>query len=86
MSLEELICIESVQSSTANIELQATYSIINLRIFTLFEEVCKELEKGILPLLEAHILLYSLQNVPFSDAIKGINLLDALTVCMEKQL
>ena len=86
MSLEELICIETVQSSTANIELQSTYSIINLRMSTLFENVIRELEKGIITLLETHILLYSPRNVPFSDAIKGINLLDALTVCMEKQL
>ena len=55
MSYKELICIETVQSSTANIELQATYSIINLRISTLFEDVLKELEKGIIPLLETRI-------------------------------
>ena len=86
MSLEELICIETVQSSTANIELQATYSIINLRVSILFEEVLKELERSILPILETRVLLYALRNEPFSNKLKGINLIDALTVCMEKQL
>ena len=86
MSLEELICIETVQSSAANIELQATYSIINLRMSTLFEEVFKELEKDILPILETRILLHTLRNEPFSNELKGINLLDTLAVCMERQL
>ncbi len=38
MSLEELICIETVQSSTANIELQATYSIINILDKDIFDK------------------------------------------------
>lgn len=46
----------------------------------------KELEKGILPILETRILLHCLRNVPFLNEIKGINLLDALNVCMEEQL
>ena len=86
MSLEELICIETVQSSTANIELQATYSIINLKVSILFEDVLKELEGGILPILETRVLLYTLRNEPFSSELKGINLLDALIICMERQL
>ena len=86
MSLEELVCIEMIKSLTANIELQATYSIINLKVSKLFRDVLKELERGILPILETRVLLYALKNEPFSNELKGINLLDALTVCMEKQL
>ena len=86
VSLEELVCIEMVKSSTANIELQATYSIVNLKVSKLFKDVLKELERGVLPILETRVLLYALRNEPFSNEINGINLLDELTVCMEKQL
>ena len=75
-----------VKSTTDNIELQATYTILNLKISKLFDDVLKELEKGILPILETRILLHCLRNIPFSNEIQGINLLDALVVCMEKEL
>jgi hypothetical protein len=86
MSLEELINIERVQIASTNTMLQETYSIENLRLSKLFEEVLKELEMSVIPILDVRILLYSLKSVPFTDEVKGSLILEELTTCIRNEL
>ena len=79
MSIEELVCIESIE------DLQATYTILEVKMSKIFEEILRELKKGIIPILETRILLHVLKNEPFSNEMEGLNLLDGLTFCIEKK-
>lgn len=84
MSLEELISIERIE--TALSRLQETYVIDDLLLSRLFNELCTELKKGILPLLDMHILLYVLTVVPFTDEAKGIKISEDLRNCVINEL
>ena len=65
MSLDELISIERVEFERSRI--QETYSVDNLLLSRLFEELITEVKKDILPILDMYILLQALQSVPFTD-------------------
>jgi hypothetical protein len=84
MSLEELISIERIE--TALSRLQETYVIDDLLLSRLFNELCTELKKGILPILDMHILLYVLTVVPFTDEAKGIKISEELRKCVNNEL
>ncbi len=85
MALEELIMLETI-SVDSEVNVKSTYTIINMKLTKLFDEVLTEVEKGILPLLEMHILLYSLRNVAFVDEIESNIILLELKECINQQL
>lgn len=85
MSLEELISLERIENFN-NIRLKETYLVYNLPLSKLFVEVLDELKRNHIPILDIHILLYSLRNVPFTDEAEGLEASEALKACMEKEL
>lgn len=66
-------------------DLQATYSILNLSLSDLIKEILEELKKGFIPILELRVLLQSLNFVPFTDEGKGQEVLGDLTECLRNQ-
>jgi len=86
MSLDELISIERVEFEFERSRIQETYSVDNLLLSRLFEELITELKKDILPILDMHILLQALQSVPFTDEIKGIEITENLSNWMSEEL
>ena len=86
MALEELIALENIICVNSKVNLKATYTIINMKLTKLFEEVITEVEKGILPILEMKIPFYTLKNVVFSDEIEGNRILSELCECINQQL
>ncbi|MBA7530670.1 hypothetical protein ES705_22879 [subsurface metagenome] len=84
MSLDELISIERVEFERSRI--QETYSVDNLLLSRLFEELIKEVKKDILPILDMYILLQALQSVPFTDGAKGIKITENLSKWMNEEL
>lgn len=50
------------------------------------EEILRELEMDILPILDVKILAHALRSVPFSKEVEGVDLLENLNECMESQL
>ena len=84
MSLDELISIERVEFERSRI--QETYSVDNLLLSRLFEELIKEVKKDILPILDMYILLQALQSVPFTDEAKGIKITENLSKWMNEEL
>jgi hypothetical protein len=49
-------------------------------------EVVDKLEKNILPILNMHILLYSLKFIPFTNETKGIEIFESLKEFMSYEL
>ena len=86
MALLELVPLEKVICVKSKVNLMATYTIINMKLTKLFDEVITEAEKGILPILEMHILLQSLKNVVFYDEIEGNGVLSELWKCLNQKL
>lgn len=84
MSLDELISIERVEFERSRI--QETYSVDNLLLSRLFEELIKEVKKDILPILDMYILLQALQSVPFTDEARGIKITENLSKWMNEEL
>ncbi len=84
MSLDELISIEHVEFERSRI--QETYSVNNLLLSRLFEELITEVKKDILPVLDMYILLQTLQSVPFTDEVKGIEIIEILSKWMSEEL
>jgi len=84
MSLDELISIERVEFERSRI--QETYSVDNLLLSRLFEELITEVKKDILPILDMYILLQALQSVPFTDEVKGIEITETLSKWMNEEL
>ena len=84
MSLDELISIERIE--TALSRLQETYVIEDLLLSRLFEELYVELKRGILPLLDMHILLYALTMVPFTNEVEGMKISEELRMCINNEL
>jgi hypothetical protein len=60
--------------------------IYNLSLSKLFVEVLEEIKRDIFPILDIQILLYSLQFVPFTDEVKGLDTFEALKACMDMEL
>ncbi|MBY8990137.1 MAG: hypothetical protein KGD58_05240 [Candidatus Lokiarchaeota archaeon] len=85
MSLEELVSLERIENFN-NIRLKETYLVYNLPLSKLFVEVLEELKKDIFPVLDIHILLYSLRFVPFTDEAEGLEAFKALKACLDKDL
>jgi hypothetical protein len=79
VSCKEIVCIENI------VELQATYSVLNLSLSNLIEEILEELNKGFIPILEISVFLHSLKSVPFTDEAKGELMLCKLIRCMKNQ-
>ena len=86
MALEELIPLEKIICVNPKAKLKATYTIINMKLTTLFDEVVTEVEKGILAILEIRILLHTIKNVAFSNEIEGNKILFELNECIIHQL
>ncbi len=86
MILEELITLENIICINSKVNLKATYTIINMKLTKLFDEVITELEKGFLPILEMQILFYTLKNVVFSNEIEGNRILSELCKFQNHQL
>jgi len=84
MSLDELISIERVEFERSRI--QETYSVDNLLLSRLFEELIKEVKKDILPILDMYVLLHALQSVPFTNEVKGIEIIEILSIWMNEEL
>jgi hypothetical protein len=81
MSLEELISIERIENYNKS-RIKETYSVDELNLSNLFVEVVDKVEKNILPILNMHILLYSLKFIPFTNEVKGLEIFEALKECM----
>ncbi len=86
MALEELIALENIICVNSKVNLKATYTILNMKLTKLFDEVITEVEKGILPLLEIRILFYTLKSVVFSNEIEGNRILFELCKCIDQHL
>ena len=86
MSLEELISIERVELDLTKERLREIYDVSNLKLSKLFNEILREVRRGIIPLLDVEILIYSLESVPFSNEAKGLQLHEALKNCLENEL
>jgi len=84
MSLDELISIERVEFERSRI--QETYSVDNLLLSRLFEELIKEVKKDILPILDMYVLLHALQSVPFTNEVKGIEIIEIHSIWMNEEL
>jgi hypothetical protein len=80
ISCQEIVCIENI------VDLQATYSVLNLSLSNLIEEILEELKRGFIPILEIRVFLHSLKSVPFTDEAKGEFMLYKLIDCMKNQL
>ncbi len=74
------MCIENI------VDLQVTYSVINLSLSNLIEEILGELNLDFIPILEIRVFLQSLRSVPFTDEIKGELILYELNDCIKNQL
>jgi len=57
-----------------------------MKLSILFDEVINEVEKGILPILEMSILVYTLKSVVFSIEIEGNRIFFELCKCLNQQL
>ena len=77
---DEIVCIENI------VDLQATYSVLDLKLSMLIEEIEKECKQGIINILLFKILLSALRDVPFKDEEKANRLHIALTECIENDL
>jgi len=79
MSCQEIVCTENI------VDLQATYSVLNLSLSNLIEEILEELTSGYIPILEIRVFLQSLKSVPFTDEVRGELLLYKLINSMKNQ-
>ena len=84
MALVELIPLEDVICENSKVNLKTTYTIINMKLTKLFEEVIPKVEKGILPILEMRILVHTLKDVVFSDEMVGNRFLFELCKCLHQ--
>ena len=66
--------------------MKATYTIINMKLTKLFDEVISEVEKAFLPILEMKILFYTLKCVVFSDEGEGNRIISELCKCLNQYL
>lgn len=57
-----------------------------MKLSKLFDEVINEVEKGILPILEMCILVYTLKSVVFSIEIEGNRIFFELCKYLNQQL
>ena len=86
MALEELIALENIICVNSKVNLKATYTIINMKLTKLFDEVISEVEKAFLPILEMKILFYTLKCVVFSDEGEGNRIISELCKCLNQYL
>ncbi len=86
MAMEELIPLEEIICVNSRVNVKSTYTIINMKLTKLFDEVIIKVEKGILPNIELHILAYCLRSVAFTDEIGGNAILLELSECITQQL
>lgn len=77
---DEIVCIENI------VDLQATYSVLELKLSMLIEEIDRECKQGMIDILHFKILLYALRDVPFKDEGKAHRLLTALVEYFENEL
>ena len=85
MSLEELISLEGIENYEKS-RIKETHSVDELKLSRLFVEVVDEVEKNILPVIDIYILLYSLKFIPFTDEVKGLEILEVLKGCVNYDL
>lgn len=86
LSLEELISIERVELSDTKERIRETYAITTLMLSKLFKEILQEVKRDILPLLDIKILLHALRDVPFTNEVDGMEILENLNICLEYEL
>ena len=86
MALEELISLENIICVDSKVNLKTTFTIIDMKLTKLFDDVIIEVQKGFLPILEMHILAYTLRSVVFMDEIEGNRILLELRKCLIQQL
>ena len=72
MSLENLISIERVEFEVTKERIQETFVVTDLTLLKLFNEVLREAELDILPILKIKILLYALNSVPLTEELEFI--------------
>ena len=77
---DEIVCIENI------VDLQATYSVLDLKLSMLIEEIEKECKQGMIDILHFKILLSALRDVPFKDEENAHQILTALKECIENEL
>jgi len=77
---DDIVCIENI------VDLQATYSVLDLKLSMLIEEIDKECKQGMIDILHFKILLYALRDVSFKDEGKAHRLLTVLVECFEDEL
>ncbi len=85
MALEELIPLEMIPCINSKTSFKSTYTIINMKLTKLINEVIAKVKKEILPDIEIHILVYSLRNVAFTEEIKGNAILLELSEYINQQ-
>lgn len=79
MCREEIVCIEKI------VDIQATYTVLDLKLSMLFEEINKECIKGIIDILHFKILMSALRDVPFKDEQKAQQLYMELVECLDNE-
>lgn len=77
---KEIVCIENI------VDLQATYSVLNLSLSNLIFDIIKESARGFISILNVRVFLYSLQFIPFTDEQKAQQLRVELVECLNNRL
>jgi len=80
MCCDQIVCIENV------VDIQATYSILNLSLSQLIAEISKSCKQGFINVLDVNVFLYALRDVPFSNEVLGMELIAELKECITKEL
>ncbi|MFX0024303.1 MAG: hypothetical protein ACFE9S_18435 [Candidatus Hermodarchaeota archaeon] len=80
MCCDEIVCIENI------IDIQATYSILNLSLSMLISDIIRGCRQGVINILDVRVFLRALQNVPFSDENFAQKLILELGECVENEL
>jgi hypothetical protein len=79
MSCKQIICIERI------INLQYTYTVLNLTLSELIENIIKDIERENLKFIDIKVLMYVLKNVPFDDEQKAFEILKDILYFLKKK-
>lgn len=80
MCCDQIVCIENV------VDIQATYSILNLTLSRLIADIIKGNKQGLINVLDVNVFLYALRDVPFRDEKLAMELILELKACIAKEL
>ena len=80
MCCDQIVCIENV------VDIQATYSILNLSLSRLIADIIKGCKQSFINVLDVNVLLYALRDVPFTDEKLAREISLELMECITEEL